>query len=261
MTGYGMRSSGPQNGSLLLIGGGTFGAEIQEEHVRLARDPNGRSEWVFIPTAATDEEIPYAWPPAFISRSAETVTTLHTRDRAEADDETFVAPLRTATAVFISGGRQYRLVDAYAGTRIERELREVLDRGGLIAGNSAGATVLGSYLVRGHPSDDNSILMYPGYERGFGYLTNSAIDQHVSTRNREYDLAAVVAAHPNLLGVGIDESTAVVVQRNMMRVIGTGCIFITDGDIHDGKPYYQLRAGAQFNLSNWSVHPRKESSN
>ncbi|HZP20416.1 MAG TPA: Type 1 glutamine amidotransferase-like domain-containing protein, partial [Bauldia sp.] len=202
------KSSGPATGTLLLIGGGRFGTELQEEIVRLGRAPDGRAEWVFIPTAETDEVVPTLKPLGFIARTADRVTMLHTRDRAEADSEDFTAPLHTATAVFLFGGRQFRLVDAYTGTRTERALRGVLERGRLLAGVSAGATIMGSYLVRGHPSDDASIMMWPGYDKGWGYLTNVAIDQHVSARGREAHLAEVVAARPELLGIGLDEGTA-----------------------------------------------------
>jgi cyanophycinase len=246
------RSAGPRTGTLLIIGGGRFGPELQEEIVRLGRGPDGRSEWVFIPTAETDEVVPTLKPLGFIARASDKVTILHTRDRAEADTEAFAAPLRTATAVFLFGGRQFRLVDSYAGTRTERELRGVLARGSLLAGVSAGATIMGSYLVRGHPSDDASIMMWPGYESGFGYLTNIAIDQHVSARDRQRDLAPVIAAHPELLGIGLDEGTGGVVQQNEMRVVGAGNIFITDGRTYDGEPYYRLSAGDRFDLATWS---------
>jgi cyanophycinase len=247
------KSSGPARGTLLLIGGGRFGPELQEEIVRLGRNAEGRSEWVFIPTAETDEVVPTLKPLGFISRAADRVTMLHTRDRAEADSADFAAPLRTATAVFIFGGRQFRLVDAYDGTRTERELRGVMERGSLLAGVSAGATIMGSYLVRGHPSDDASIMMWPEYARGWGYLTNVAIDQHVSARNREAHLAEVVGAHPELLGIGLDEGTAAVVEQNGIRVVGAGDVFITDGQDHAGLPYYRLAAGARFDLAAWQA--------
>jgi len=251
MSDNGVRSAGPRTGTLLIIGGGRFGPELQEEIVGLGRGPDGRSEWVFIPTAETDEVVPTLKPLGFIARASDKVTVLHTRDRAEADTEAFAAPLRAATAVFIFVGRQFRLVDAYAGTRTERELRAVLERGRLLAGVSAGATILASYLVRGHPSDDASIMMWPGYERGWGYLTNAAIDQHVSARNREAHLAEVVAAHPELLGIGLDEGTGAVVERDEMRVVGAGDVFISDGQDHAGLPYYRLSAGARFDLAQW----------
>jgi cyanophycinase len=243
------RTVGPANGALLLIGGGRFGPEIRQEMVRLGTDPAGRSEWVFITTAESDEVVPTRRPFSFIAGEGAVVTTLHTRDRAEADTEAFVAPLRRATAVFLFGGRHFRLVDAYAGTRVERELRGVLDRGGLIAGTSAGATIVGSYLVRGHPSEDNTILMAPGYEDGFCFISNATIDQHISARQREADLAKVVAVHPGLLGIGIDEDTCVTIRQNELRVIGPGLVFITDGAMHDGKPYYTIPAGTVFDLA------------
>src|SRR5262249_60107450 len=133
-----VRSAGPARGALLIIGGGERGAEIQNAAIRLGGKP---SRWVFIPTAMSDADMAQAEPPAFIRRSGGTLTVLHTRDRKVADSEAFTAPLRAATAVFIEGGRQWRVVDAYAGTRTETELRAILDRDGLISGPSAGATI------------------------------------------------------------------------------------------------------------------------
>jgi cyanophycinase len=241
------RSSGPARGTLLIIGGGERGTEIQKAAVKFGGKP---SRWVYIPTAASDADVAKAEPPAFIQQSGGTVTVLHTRDRAVADTEAFTAPLRAATAVFIGGGRQWRLVDAYASTRTQTELRAVLDRDGLISGSSAGATIQGSYLVRGSRRS-NRILMAPGYERGFGYLANVAIDQHVTQRGRYNDLSVVVARHPGLLGIGIDESTAVIVQGNIMTIIGKGAVRITDGADHAGEPFFTLRPDARFDLASW----------
>jgi cyanophycinase len=243
------RSAGPAHGTLLAIGGGERGPEIQDAAIKFSRNP---ARWVYIPTALSDDEAANAEPPAFIARSGGTVTVLHTRDRKVAESEAFTAPLRAATAVFIEGGRQWRLVDAYAGTRTETELRAILDRNGLISGTGAGATIEGSFLVRGSPQSDE-ILMAPGYEHGFDYLSNVAIDQHVSQRDREKDLSVVVDAHPGLLGVGIDDSTAVLVQGNTMTVIGQGAVWITDGANHGGEPFYTLQPGARFDLATWQV--------
>jgi cyanophycinase len=242
-------SAGPARGTLLAIGGGERGIEIQDAAIRFGGKP---ARWVYIPTAGSDADVAKAEPPAFIGRSGGTLTVLHTRDRKVADSEAFTAPLRAATAVFIEGGRQWRLVAAYAGTRTETELRAILDRDGLISGTSAGATIQGSYLVRGSPRS-NEILMAPGYERGFGYLSNVAIDQHVSQRGRENDLSVVVHAHPGLLGIGIDESTAVIVQGDTMTVIGQGLVSITDGADHGGEPFYTLQPGTRFDLATWQV--------
>jgi cyanophycinase len=242
------RSSGPPDGALLIVGGGSMGPEIGQAGRRLSGGEKGR--WVYIPTAA--ENANDAVPPGNLVARGASITELHTWDRKVADSEAFVAPLLTATAVFFGGGRQWRLVDVYGGTRTEREIRAVLDRGGLIAGSSAGASIQGSYLVRGSPQG-NGIMMAPGHERGFGYLQNVAIDQHVLARGRANDMAKVVAAHPGLLGIGIDEGTAALVQKNTLTVLGRSVILITDGANHNGKPFYALESGARFDLATWTV--------
>jgi cyanophycinase len=246
------KSWGPPTGTLLVIGGGAPGADIRAAAARLAG--GGNANWVVIPTAAEDGEVDRLKRVNFVAYLGQRFTVLHTRDRSEADSEAFVAPLKSATAVWFVGGRQWRIVDAYAGTRTEREIRAVLDRGGLIAGTSAGATIQGSFLVRGAVGN-NRIMMALGHERGFGYLGNVAIDQHISARGREDDLTQVVAANPGLLGIGIDESTAIIVQRNIATVIGTARVFITDGADHGGKPDYSLSPGDRFDLATWSGLP------
>jgi cyanophycinase len=192
------------------------------------------------------------------------VTVLHTRDRARANSEGFVEPLRHASGVWIDGGRQWRLADAYLGTAVEREIKALLARGGVVGGGSAGATIQGSFLVRGspgtpgNPDGDNTIMMSSGHETGFGLLPNSAIDQHVNTRGREAGLAPVIAAHPNLLGIGIDQSAAIVVHGDSFFVVG-GQVAIHDGRNHNGIPYYFLSSSQSFNLHTRSAEPMDES--
>jgi cyanophycinase len=155
-----------------------------------------------------------------------------------------VAPLRTARGVWFEGGRQWRLVDAYLGTRTERELFALLARGGVIGGSSAGATIQGSYLVRG-AREGNAVMMAPGYEQGLGFLRNVAIDQHLLARKRQEDMVAVVRAHPQLLGIGIDEGTAIVVHGDRFEVVGASRVAIYEA----GKPYYFLAPGDRFDLA------------
>jgi cyanophycinase len=247
------KSGGPKNGSLLIIGS-TIPSEIEEAAIRLAGGDDAR--WIVIPTAQENTE-GYV-PPNFTKQSRYPPIILHTRDKAKADSEKFVASLRWATAVWLHGGRQYRFVDAYAGTLTEKELRAVLDRNGLIAGASAGATIQGSYLVRGTPNNDNHIMMCPGHETAFGYISNSAIDQHVNDyagRPRDLDVSEIIKKYPHLLGIGIDNETAVVVQKNKMSVIGQRRVLITDGADHEGKPFYALRKGDHYDLATWAKLP------
>lgn len=153
-------------------------------------------------------------------------TVLHTRKRKRANQESFVRPLRTADAVWFTGGRQWRLVEAYAGTRTLEAFHDVLRRGGVIGGTSTGASIQGSFLVRGDPK--SKTIVVGKYTEGFGVLPNSAIDQHLRARNREDDLVSVIKEHLTLLGIGIDEGTAAIVQGDTLRVVGEGRVAIYD---------------------------------
>jgi cyanophycinase len=176
----GPKSTGPANGTLLIVGGGTAAPAVVAAAQHHAGGASAR--WVVIPSAQSDRKLATSTAQPFIKNGG-AYSILHTDDRSIADSEVFVAPLASATAVWITGGRQWRLADIYGGTRTERALFELLARGGLIAGSSAGASIMGSYLVRGSPSS-NKVLMSPGHERGFGFLRNVAIDQHIVVRGR-----------------------------------------------------------------------------
>ena len=191
---------GPSSGSLVIDGGGQNPSTVRA-FVSLAGGPD--AEIVMIPTANEVEQEDLEQVGKSFARNfgVTNVKVLHTRDRAEADTEAFVAPLETARGVWFGGGRQWRLVDAYMGTRTQREIEGVLARGGVVGGSSAGATIQGSYLVRG-AREGNEIMMAKGYELGFDYLRGVAIDQHLLTRHRQDDLVEVIAAKPGLLGTG-----------------------------------------------------------
>lgn len=213
-------------GHLIAVGGAMRDPAILHRFIKLAGGPD--APIIVIPTAGAGEEYDSDWVGlrAFRAAGAKNLRVLHTRDRKVADSEEFVAPLRTARGVFIAGGRQTRLAKAYLDTRTHRELLAVLQRGGVVGGSSAGASILASFLVRG---DTRSNTIVAGeYARGFGLLPNSAIDQHVLKRNRQFDLVPVIGAHPELLGIGIDEDTAIVISGDEFEVIGQSYVIIHD---------------------------------
>lgn len=250
---------GPEQGTLLIAGGGALGPNIWQRFMQLAGGPD--APIVYIPAAGETE--PNRHSADFLKKAGFTnVTVLHTRDKKVADSEAFAAPLKQARGVWFGGGRQWRIVDSYEGTRTEREFRDVLKRGGVIGGTSAGATIQGSYLVRGARSG-NEIMMAAGYEKGFGYLRNSAIDQHLLKRGREKDLWQVISKHPDLLGIGIDEGTAIVVEGDRFQVIGVSKVAIYDAsrDIKPSGPsHYFLENGDSFDMNTRrkieSTHPK-----
>lgn len=245
-------SIGPAQGWLIVHGGGRVTPEVKKRFVELAGGPEAR--FIVIPTANGTVD-PVRDQQAFVSQfRVANVTVLHTTDRNLANSEEFVEPLKHAAGVWINGGRQWRLADAYLGTAVEREIKAVLARGGVVGGGSAGATIQGSYLVRGasavpgNPDGDNTIMMSPGHEKGFALLRNTAIDQHVIVRHREADLDPVIAAHPDLLGIGIDEGASIVVHGDSLEV-AAGKVIIHDGKKHEAGNYYFLSSGQKFNLA------------
>jgi cyanophycinase len=249
---------GPTKGTLLIVGGGNLSQEIWKRFVDLAGGSEARI--VFVPTAGEGLVLdPENTVHKFQELGVKQVTTLHTRDPKEADTEAFVAPLKTATGVWFDGGRQWRLADAYLHTRTHTELNNLLERGGVIGGTSAGATIQGSFLVRGDTKGNE--LMEGDHLVGLGFLKNVAIDQHILSRNRQFDLIPVIEAHPELLGIGIDENTAIVVQGDQFEVIGASYVAITDHNLwgnpgasspnhaaNKGK-FYLLGKGQKFDLS------------
>jgi cyanophycinase len=236
-------------GTLMIGGGGRLATEIWQQFLEFAGGPE--APIVVVPTAVQD---PVPAEPAelrMLKRAgAKNVTILHTRSRAEADRESFRAPLQKAKGVWFSGGRQWRFVDAYEGTATERAFHAVLDRGGVIGGSSAGASIQSEYMPRGDPIG-NRIIMAEGYERGFGFLKGVAVDQHFFARKRMKDMTALVNAYPQLLGLGIDEGTVAVVRGSILEVVGKSKIAVYDRrrPVRPGAPdYEELPAGARYDL-------------
>lgn len=242
-------SHGPKNGYLIIGGGGNFTRDIPRM-IQMAGGKHARI--VVIPTAAVgapSDTAALTWrycsnPQTFGGTHC---TVLHAADRAVADSEAFVKPLETATGVWLAGGRQWRLADVYLGTRTLREIVALLDRGGVVGGGSAGASIQASFLVRGseHP-DDSRIVIAPGHSTGFGLFTNTAIDQHVDTRLRQNGLRFVLAVDPEILGLGLDERTSITVHGDGLVVNGPGRVAVWDGQQHKGKGYYYLHTGDRF---------------
>ncbi len=240
---------GPETGSLVIVGGAMRDPAILERFIALAGGPD--APIVVIPTAGGGDDYDefYRGLDDFHDLRATNVTVLHTYDRTEADTDAFVEPIRNANGVWFPGGRQWRLADAYLGTKTEDALWGVLERGGVIGGSSAGATIQGSYLVRGD-TRTNTIMM-GDHEEGFGFLRDVGIDQHLLARNRQFDLIEVIEAHPDLLGIGIDENTAIIVRGDRFEVMGAGYVAIYDHErmIGDEGKFYFLRPGDRFDLA------------
>jgi cyanophycinase len=269
------QSIGPKNGALLIGGGGKNDGMTDEMWKVFFDLAGGKSaKLVVIPTAFDENSINYDPEFKILERKFKSlgfndIHFIHTRDTLVADSEEFVKPLKTATAVWLTGGRQWRTADTYLNTKTHKELINLLNRNGIIGGASAGASIQGSYLARGGRDINGNYSIISNPEVGFGFVTNTAFDQHHLYRNRQYDMFELLKIRPELLGVGIDEHTAIIVQGNEFEVIGDKYVAIYDGTfwspyfnkidtLETGKnKFYVLKNGDKYNLKDRRVQRNK----
>lgn len=266
---------GPKNGSLVIMGGGgkdrTF-PQIFAHFIKLAGGKDARI--VIVPTAASsspDHNYQRSWSLDLAkSMGVQKAAILHSHSRETADTEAFAEPLKTATGVWFGGGRQWRLTKAYGGTLTEKEFHKVLERGGAIGGSSAGASIQGSFLARGDTSGNT--IMVGDVQQGFGFMRNTAIDQHLIARERQKDLLKVLEDprkkmrkefnRAELLGIGIDEDVAIVVKGDQFSIIGKdqGVVLVYDPkswekETPDAQKWITLKKGDQYDLAQRSIIP------
>ena len=239
-----------KSGSLVIVGGGGAGPEIWKKFIELAGGPD--APIVVVATAMDDPvAIKIGEVLALEKYGAKNVTQFHTRDRKKADSEEFTAVLTKAKGVWFSGGRHWRFADSYEGTLSEKRFREILERGGAIGGSSAGASIQAEYMPRGHPLG-NTVMAAEGYEKGFGYLPGCAVDQHFFARKRTGDMTGLMKQYPQLLGIGIDEGTAIVVKGTTAEVIGKSKVGFYDYRTppKEGTPdFVEVNTGESYDLA------------
>lgn len=250
---------GPGKGTLVIVGGNMQdGSLIPQKFIELAGGPS--KKFVVVPTNGgnrnpdgtlrvyDETRVLAEWK----KRGLTQVVMLHTADPKVADTESFVKPLLDADAVWFEGGRQWNSVDSYMNTRALKEFWNVLHRGGVIGGTSAGATLQGEYLVRGDTSGpDVMMTAEPNHQHGFAFLKRSAIDQHINSRNRWDDLIEVVKKFPQYLGLGLSEDTAIIVRGDVFEVFGRWKVAVHDNArVYQPweKPYFVLSHGDVFNM-------------
>jgi cyanophycinase len=189
---------------------------------------------------------------------------IHAVTRNQANDETFVAAVRDATGIFLTGGNQLRLSSTIGGTRLAEAVLDRFRHGAVVAGTSAGASAMSSHMIAFGASGATPKQRMAQVAAGLAVLPGVIIDQHFQQRNRLGRLLSLIAQNPSLLGLGIDEDTAGVVgPDHVMEVIGRGSITVVDGsgsdtnawEIGGHKPImisnvilHSLPAGYQFDL-------------
>ena len=235
-------------GTLVIVGGGGMTRDIAKAFIDGGGGDNGH--FVMLPISMPDPLDVRAEEETMHRIGAKNVTIIPWREQKDLEDPKVIATLKGATGIWFGGGRQWNFVDAYEGTKLPALFKDVLNRGGVIGGSSAGATIIGDYMSRGAPAGPG-MMMCEGYEKALGFLPGVVIDQHFSARNRFNDMTALMQKHPQFLGIGLDEATAIVVKGAAAEVLGRGKAHFYDTKkvrIPEGPDYDAYEAGSKYDL-------------
>ena len=249
---------GPENGSLVIIGGGQHPELVVDTIISLAGGKEKAKIVIVTNASGTDEDYHSKTIEEFSAKiGKKNVSVLNLKTIEEANDEKNLRNLKEATGIFFTGGRQWRITDVYLNTKAHQYFNDVLARGGVISGSSAGASVQGSLLWRGDTKGAH--ILIGDHTQGLGFLRYSAIDQHIMARNRQSDLVDFLSAanklipqnQPRFIGIGIDEATAIVVHRDEIQVIGNSYVAVHGGHNNFGRSddlFQVLKPGDKYDL-------------
>jgi cyanophycinase len=161
-----------------------------------------------------------------------------------ANSDSLAKILRSATGVFITGGQSMILENIYCRTLVEKELKALLSRGGVVAGSSAGAIIIGDMWLTWTPA-------FGKRTNDLGLLPNVAVSPHANAA-RDYSVddetLKYLAVHPTIVGINIDEDTILILDEQNAQVIGRGHVSIINTAVDKMKPMLRLSGGEQYKL-------------
>jgi cyanophycinase len=226
----------PQDkGHLVIIGGGDITDYIMTKIVDLAGGPDAKI--IIIPNASSEPEESAKYNVEEFKNFGCTNVDYIMFNREDADKDSLVEILSGATGIFFSGGDQSFLTRDMLGTKLLEKVYEIYNNGGVISGTSAGAAVMSKLMITGNElinkdSSDIFISIQKNnieVKEGFGFIKSAFIDQHFIKRKRLNRSISVVLENPDLLGIGIDESTCIVVYPDeTFEVLGENQVVIFD---------------------------------
>jgi cyanophycinase len=226
---------------------------VLTEFIRRAGGKKARI--VILPQASERRGTGKEYVELFKSVGAREAVSLEFRKRAEAGTPEQIKWIRKATGIFFSGGTQMRIAAIIGGTRLEAELHAAYRNGCVVGGTSAGASILSKTMIaygRGGPTPRERIVQFSA---GLGFTDKFTFDQHFRQRDRLGRLIYAVASHPGIIGVGIDEDTAVIVEDDVhLTVAGSGAVTIVDGLKITGTDVAEIEHRRAVAVSNLVVH-------
>ncbi|HEX9928173.1 MAG TPA: cyanophycinase [Pyrinomonadaceae bacterium] len=243
-------------GILMAIGGAeerTPESPILKEFVRLA---GGKRANVVVMTVATDspEEVGAEYIEVFEKIGVKSVQAVDVSSRADAIAEENIKAVREASGLFFTGGDQLHITSLMGGTELQKAVHEIYEKGVIIGGTSAGAAMMSNSMILQGDGEEAPKLGAVEMGPGMDLIVGCMIDTHFSQRGRHGRLLTAVAHYPQDMGIGLDENTAMIVDKGEMRVMGTGAVTIIDagGMTYANTPY--IEKGQNLALADVKVH-------
>jgi cyanophycinase len=255
---HGTRMPQSTKTAILVIGGAedkVHGREIL--HTFFGRCGSVDARIAIIPSASREPAlIGERYVNIFEDMGAKEIRVLDIRDRAQAEDLELQQYIEECTGVFMTGGDQLRLCGLLADTPLMEKVRQRVQQGEItLAGTSAGAAVMGHHMIAGGGSGESPNRSLVDMATGLGIIPEIIVDQHFHNRNRMARLMSAVAAHPERLGIGIDEDTCAMFERDgMLQVMGKGTVTIIDPAELSYTNHEQSGATDPLSLHNLRVH-------
>ncbi len=223
-------TSSQHQGQLVIIGG----AEDREGECKILREfvrcAGGIDAHIVVMTVATESprEVGEDYIRVFERLGIKNVQIIDTFERQDADHSRALEAIQNATGVFFTGGDQARITDILKDTNLHQTLLQKYTEGLVIGGTSAGASMMSSNMIIEGEGQTHPRIEIVKIEEGMSFLPEAVIDQHFSQRGRLGRLLTAVAKHPDLIGLGIDENTAIVVRDHQFEVVGDGSCTVVD---------------------------------
>lgn len=194
------------------------------------------------------------WRRLLHTAGLEEVTIPVVESREQASDPRIVKLIEESSGVFLGGGNQIKLISILSGTPVAEAIWAHFARGGLVGGTSAGAAALTELTLAGNEVDEEGKLVEQYIGPGLGLLGfKSLIDTHFTQRRRLYRLFVAIADNPEIMGLGIDEDTAMIVKGEIATVVGKGGVTFVDGRSVRFDNADEVTKGRQLTLSSLRV--------
>ncbi len=243
-------------GRLIIIGGAEDKQGECEILREVAKAAGGQRGKIVIVTTATQKPLPAGrmYSEIFARLGVGSVATINIENRQDAGQSEFQKTLEGATCIFFTGGDQLRITSILGGTAMGIQLKQLFGSGITIVGTSAGASAMSSTMIVAGEEEDSprkcTVKMAPGLD----LLDGCVIDQHFAQRGRIGRLMCAVAQNPHVLGIGIDEDTAVVVEGSRFKVVGSRAVTVVDGSSLSFSNVSETKPDHPLALMNMIVH-------